>query len=89
MHKSHRCLIPYSGWDENGQKQKYLFSNSRRKTLVININRCTNKIFAEYIKRMPIIFLLQNVEYWFQSPVEQVAPVFESIGETMVDIKAA
>jgi len=38
---------------------------------------------------MPVIVLPENSEFWFQSLVEQLPTLFESVVESMIDVKAA
>mgnify|MGYP007038345418 CR=1 FL=1 len=38
---------------------------------------------------MPVLVLPENAEYWFQSSTEQLVPLFETIDESMIDVKAA
>mgnify|MGYP001942306167 CR=1 FL=1 len=98
------CTGWYEWRTENGKKKKYLFSNSNDEPFLmagiwyqsknespklVTLTTTPNNKCAQYHKRMPVMVLPENVDYWFQSSVEQLTPVFESIGETMVDIKAA
>lgn len=106
--KSHRCLIPFSGWyewrTEKGKKQKYLFSNSNDEPFLmagiwyqtvnetpqlVTLTTTPNEKCAEYHKRMPVMVLPQNAEYWFNSSVDKLSPIFEAIDGSTIDIKAS
>ena len=104
--RSHRCLVPCSGWyewrNENGKKQKYLFSNSNGEPFLmagiwyqtptpqlVTLTTTPNKKCGQYHKRMPVMVLPQNTEFWFQSPVEQLVPLFEAVDESIIDIVSA
>lgn len=98
------CNGWYEWRTENGKKKKYLFSNSNDEPFLmagiwyqtvnetpqlVTLTTSPNEKCAEYHKRMPVIVLPENVEYWLQSSVEQLVPVFEAIDESIIDIKAA
>ena len=98
------CSGWYEWRTENGKKQKYLFSNSNDEPFLmagtwyqtanempklVTLTTAPNDKCAQYHKRMPVIVLPQNAEFWFQSPVEQLFPLFEAIDQSIIDIKAA
>ena len=56
---------------------------------IVTLTTSPNKKCSQYHKRMPVLILPQNAEYWFKSPVEQLSPMFEAIDESIIDIKAA
>ncbi len=56
---------------------------------LVTLTTAPNGKCSEYHKCMPVIVLPKNVEYWFQSPMEQLFPLFEAIDENIIDIKAA
>lgn len=98
------CSGWYEWRTESGKKQKYLFSNSNAEPFLmagiwyqtanetsqlVTLTTTPNEKCAEYHKRMPVFVLPQNADYWFQSSVEQLSPLFEAIDESIIDIKAA
>jgi putative SOS response-associated peptidase YedK len=98
------CNGWYEWRTEKGKKQKYLFSNSNDEPFLmaavwyqaatgisnlVTLTTTPNEKCGEYHKRMPVLVLPQNVEYWFQSLVEQLSPLFEAIDESIIDIKAS
>ena len=136
--KTHRCLIPCSGWyewrTEGGQKKKYLFSHINEEPLLmagiwysnqdesqieketpsknqisllgssqlnkqkqspkakqqlVTLTTEPNVKCAEYHQRMPVIILPQYRDFWFQSPAEQLSPLFQAIDQSYVKITAA
>ena len=106
--KTHRCLIPCSGWyewrTENGKKKKYLFSNSNDEPFLmagiwyqtaneipklVTLTTTPNQKCAQYHKRMPVLVLPHNAEFWFKSPVHQLSPLFEAIDESSINVNAA
>jgi len=116
--KTHRCLIPCSGWyewrTEEGKKQKYLFShvneepmlmagiwyakqnqsnneelNSEPKQQLVTLTTAPNDKYAEYHQRMPVIVLPQYRDFWFHSPAEQLASLFEAVDQGYIKVTAA
>ena len=103
--KSHRCLIPCSGWyewrEEAGKKVKYLFSQTECKPLymagiwfeaetpqLVTLTTSPNKKCAEYHKRMPALVLPENIDYWFQSPPDQLGPVLMPVSPDLISVNA-
>ncbi|WP_232771154.1 SOS response-associated peptidase [Colwellia sp. 75C3] len=136
--KTHRCLIPCSGWyewrTEGNNKKKYLFSHVNEEPLLMagiwysnqderqieKVKQSENQISypdssgsnkqnsspkakqqlvtlttepnakcAEYHLRMPVIILPQYRDFWFQSPAEQLSPLFQAIDQRFIKISAA
>lgn len=96
------CSGWYEWRTENGKKQKYLFSNTNDEPFLmagiwyqaptpqlITLTTTPNQKCGQYHKRMPVMILPQNSEFWFKSSVEQLSPLFEAIDESTIDIKAA
>lgn len=96
------CSGWYEWRTEKGKKQKYLFSNSNEKPFLmagvwyqtptpqlVTLTTAPNEKCGQYHKRMPVIVLPQNSEFWFESPVEQLVPLFEAIDESIIDIVTA
>lgn len=108
--KTHRCLIPCSGWyewrTEQGKKQKYLFSHVNDEPMLmagiwyfndsenqsrqlVTLTTTPNSKCAEYHQRMPVIVLPQYRDFWFNSPVEQLPPLFQAIDAGYIKVAAA
>ncbi|WP_257173069.1 SOS response-associated peptidase [Colwellia sp. M166] len=96
------CSGWYEWRTENGKKQRYLFSNSNGEPFLmagiwyqsstpqlVTLTTTPNEKCGQYHKRMPVMILPQDAGYWFQSPVEQLFPLFEAIDESIIDIAAA
>ena len=98
------CSGWYEWRTENGKKQKYLFSNSNDEPFLmagiwyqaatgisnlVTLTTTPNEKCGEYHKRMPVMILPENAEYWFQSTVHQLSPLFEAIDESMINAKAS
>jgi len=96
------CSGWYEWRTENGKKQKYLFSNSNDEPFLmaavwyqtptpqlVTLTTAPNEKCAQYHKRMPVLVLPQNSEFWFQSRAEQLFPLFEAIDESNISINAA
>ena len=56
---------------------------------LVTLTTTPNEKCGQYHKRMPVMILPQDAGYWFQSPVEQLFPLFEAIDESIIDIAAA
>ena len=96
------CNGWYEWRTENGKKQKYLFSNSNDEPFLmagiwyqvptprlVTLTTIPNVKCGQYHKRMPVVVLPQNADYWFKSPVEQLPSFFEAIDGSYVDIRMA
>ena len=56
---------------------------------LVTLTTTPNEKCAEYHKRMPVMVLPQNAEYWFNSSVDKLSPIFEAIDGSTIDIKAS
>lgn len=65
-----------------------LYQTSNETPQLVTLTTAPNDKCAEYHKRMPVLVLPQNVDYWFQSSAEQLFPIFEAIDENIIDIAA-
>lgn len=96
------CSGWYEWRTENGKKQKYHFSLENGDPLLmagiwyqeespklVTLTTTPNEKCAQYHKRMPVFILPEHTQYWFQSPVEQLAVLLKPISEEHVNIERA
>jgi putative SOS response-associated peptidase YedK len=59
------------------------------KQQLVTLTTSPNSKCAEYHQRMPVIILPQHRDFWFQSSVEQLAPLFEAVDQDYIKVTAA
>ena len=65
------------------------YQTANEKPKLVTLTTTPNGKCVQYHKRMPVIVLPQNADYWFKSQVEQLPSLFEAIDESHVDIRMA
>jgi len=88
--------------NEDGSKRKYFFEHADKLPLymagilfqgemteLVTLTTSPNDKCAQYHKRMPVLILPEHTEYWFNSPTEQLAPLFTPVSEEMINIEAS
>lgn len=66
------------------------YQKSKETPQSVTLTTALNVKCSQYHKRMPVIVLPENSEYWFQSSVDQLFPLFEAIDESIINcFKAA
>ena len=49
---------------------------------LVTLTTAPNFKCGQYHKRMPVMILPENVEFWFQSQSDQLLPLFKAIDES-------
>lgn len=93
------CSAWYEWRTENGKKQKYSFSHVDNAPLymaaiyypendakLVTLTTSPNQKCLAYHSRMPMFILPENISYWFNSPVEQLSPLYLPLAEDLIKI---
>jgi putative SOS response-associated peptidase YedK len=96
------CSAWYEWRSENGKKQKYRFSHRDNGPLymagiyyqdstarLITLTTKANPTCQAYHARMPMFILPENIGYWFNSPVEQLAPLYLPVAAELIKVTQA
>mgnify|MGYP003638122518 CR=1 FL=1 len=94
------CSGWYEWRTENGKKQKNLFSHKDSDSLfmggiyfpseqpqLVTLTTKPNNKCSDYHKRMPVIILPEDKDYWFNSSVEQLMPLLSPIDEKLISVQ--
>ncbi|PTB90410.1 DUF159 family protein [Pseudidiomarina aestuarii] len=94
----------YYEWrTEEGRKVKYLFESSHNSPLfmgglvfhgqqhpeLVSLTIAPNETCAEYHHRMPFFVSIDDIDYWFTSPVEQLEPLLQPLPDSAIKVSQA
>lgn len=87
---------------EEGKKVKYLFEHANKMPLymagilfkrehseLVTLTTQPNEECAKYHKRMPVLVLSTDKDYWFNSPAQELEPLLQPVENRVVRVKRA
>jgi putative SOS response-associated peptidase YedK len=87
---------------EDGKKVKYLFEHAnkmplymagilfqRERTELVTLTTQPNDKCSQYHKRMPVLVLAKDKDYWFNSPSQELEPLLQHIEDRVINIERA
>lgn len=93
------CSGWYEWRAEEGKKVKYLFSHADNQPMymagitynsdihqLVTLTTSPNEKCKQYHKRMPVIVLPENIDYWFNARTEQLQPLMQSVNSEMINV---
>lgn len=94
------CNGWYEWRTEDGKKVKYYFDHADKKPLymasilfkhevteLVTLTTAPNSHCGQYHKRMPVLILPENKDYWFCSSTEQLAPLMYCVDDDLINIQ--
>ena len=85
---------------EAGKKVKYFFEHvdkvplymagilfQHEMTELVTLTTQPNDKCALYHKRMPVLILTENIDYWFNSSIEQLGPLMNYVSEEVINVQ--
>ena len=94
------CNGWYEWRTENGKKVKYYFDHFDKEPLymagilfkheiteLVTLTTSPNKHCGQYHKRMPVLILPENKDYWFNSDATQIAPLMQCVNEEIIQVQ--
>lgn len=85
---------------EDGKKVKYLFEHAnkmplymagilfqREHTELVTLTTQPNTQCGQYHKRMPVLVLSKDKDYWFNSPVHELEPLLQHVEDRVISIQ--
>ncbi|NQY87425.1 MAG: SOS response-associated peptidase [Colwellia sp.] len=94
------CNGWYEWRTEDGKKVKYFFEQvdkvplymagilfKNEMTELVTLTTAPNEKCAQYHKRMPVLILPEDKDYWFGSSIEQLVPLMNHVNEKFIDIQ--
>jgi putative SOS response-associated peptidase YedK len=93
------CSSWYEWRVENGNKIKYQFNFIDNQPMymagiwyqsdtpqLITLTTSPNEKCQQYHKRMPVIIMPENIDYWFNSTTEQLHPLMHAVSSDLIDV---
>ena len=87
---------------EDGKKVKYLFEHAnkmplymagilfqREHTELVTLTTQPNDKCGKYHKRMPVLVLAKDKDYWFNSPYQELEPLLQHVESRVINIERA
>ena len=96
------CSGWYEWRTEAGKKVKYAFTHHHNEPLfmagilyqpaapqLVTLTTAPNNKCAQYHKRMPVLILPEQMDYWFNSTPEQLSPLMNAVDEKLIKVASA
>ena len=93
------CSGWYEWRVENGNKIKYQFNPTDNQPMymagiwyqsdipqLVTLTTSPNEKCQQFHKRMPVIVMPQNIDYWFNSTTEQLQPLMHAVSSDLIDV---